>query len=117
MRKFIQNKPFLSSMLLNLGLFFVFFTVFYCRYGTTDDIEMQMVLAGKGVLQEPSAYLRWTHIFIGQVLSSLYSYLPSFPWYSLYLSLAHFLGMSAVLYSILILKSNLFRLTVFVICF
>ena len=117
MRKFIQNKPFLASMILNLGLFLVFFTIFYSRYGTTDDVEMQMVLSGKGVLQDPSAYLRWTHIYIGYLLSTLYSYLPSIPWYGLYLSFAHLLGMTAILYSILILKTNLFRLSFFVLCF
>lgn len=117
MRQFIQNKPLLSSLLLNLVLFIAFLSLFYTRFGTTDDVEMQMVLAGTGILQESSANLRWTHIFIGQVLSNLYTYFPSLPWYGLYLTFAHLLGMSAILYSILILKSSLFRILVFVACF
>lgn len=117
MRQFIQNKPFLSSLLINLVLFIAFLSIFYTRFGTTDDVEMQMVLAGTGIIQESSANLRWTHIFIGEILSNLYSTFPSIPWYGLYLTLAHLLGMSAILYSILILKSSLFRVTIFMACF
>ncbi|BDS09763.1 hypothetical protein [Aureispira anguillae] len=117
MRQYIQNKPFLSSLLLNLGLFLVFLGLFYTRYGTTDDVEMQMVLAGKGIIQESSANLRWTHIFIGQVLSSLYSWFPDAPWYGWYLTTAHLLGMTAILYSIVLLKLSWFRIATFVVCF
>lgn len=117
MRQFIQNKPFLSSIGLNLVLFIAFLSIFYTRFGTTDDVEMQMVLAGTGIIQESSANLRWTHIFIGQVLSNLYTFFPSLPWYGLYLTFAHLLGMSAILYSILLLKSSLFRVFIFIACF
>jgi hypothetical protein len=117
MRQFIQNNPFISSLLINLGLFLVFLGLFYTRYGTTDDVEMQMVLAGKCVLLEPSAYLRYTHIFIGEIISTLYTWMPSIPWYGCYLTLAHLLGMIAILYSILIFKSSLFRVAAFIACF
>lgn len=117
MRHYIQNKPFLSSLLINLLLFVVFLGIFYTRFGTTDDVEMQMVLAGKGILGAPSAQLRWSHIFIGQVLSQCYTWLPNIPWYGLYLTAAHFLGMTAILYSVLLLKASLFRTAVFVLCF
>lgn len=117
MRQFFQHRPFLGSLLLNLALMVGFFSIFYTRFGTTDDVEMQMVLAGKAVLQEPSAYLRWTHIFIGQLLSSLYTYFPTTPWYGLYLCAAHFIGLSAILYSILIHKASLFRIAIFISVF
>lgn len=117
MRQIMQNKPFLSSLLINLVLFIAFLSIFYTRFGTTDDVEMQMVLAGTGIVQESSANLRWTHIFIGEILSNLYAFFPSLPWYGLYLTLVHLIGMSAILYSILILKSSLFRIAVFIACF
>lgn len=117
MRAFIQKRPFLFSCCYNLILLIGFFSLFYTRFGTTDDVEMQMVLAGKAVLQEPSAYLRWTHIFIGQLLSSLYASLPNQPWYGYYLATAHFLGLTAILYSILKLKTSLFRVAFYTLCF
>lgn len=117
MRQSIHTKPFLASAAINGLLFLLFLSIFYTRYGTTDDVEMQMVLAGKGVLQEPSAHLRWTHLFIGQVLSTLYTWLPSLPWYGWYLTLAHFLGMTAILYSILIIKASWYRVAFFAMCF
>lgn len=117
MRQYIQNYPFLSSLLINLGLFLLFLGIFYTRFGTTDDLEMQMVLAGKGILQESSPHLRWTHIFIGQILSNLYSYFPNSPWYGIYLTAAHLWGTTAILYSILILKFSLFRISIYILCF
>ncbi|WP_052592458.1 hypothetical protein [Aureispira sp. CCB-QB1] len=117
MRQLIKKQPFLSSLFINLVLFVVFLSIFYTRFGTTDDVEMQMVLAGTGIIQESSANLRWSHIFLGHLLSNLYIYFPSLPWYGLYLTVAHLLGMSAILYSILILKPSYYRVAIFVACF
>ncbi len=117
MQTFLAKKPLLSSILINLGLFFLFYSIFYSRFGTTDDIEMQMVLAGKILLQEPSAYLRYSHIFTAQILSTLYSWFPATSWYSYGLVTAHFLGLTALLYSILKLKPSLFRLAFYLLCF
>lgn len=117
MRSLLQQKPFLSSALFN-ALFFGFcLSLLYTRFGTTDDLEMQMVLAGKGLLSEASANLRWTHLFIGTPLSTAYKVFPSVPWYGIYLTLAHCMGMTAILYSVLVLQANYWRLGVFAVFF
>ncbi len=117
MQNHLRTKTFLTSLLINTGLFILFFILIYTRFGTTDDVEMQMVLSGQGVLQEPSAYLRYSHLLIGQVLSTLYTWFPDIPWYGSYLTMAHLTGMTAILYSILIMKPDKFRFMVFIFCF
>jgi hypothetical protein len=117
MRPFLEKSPFLASLGINLLLFTIFYSVFYSRFGTTDDIEMQMVLAGKMVLQEPSAYLRYTHIGVGWLLSSLYSSFPDTSWYTYCMVSAHLFGMTALLYAVLKLKSSFFRLATYLIFF
>ena len=105
-----QAYPFLSSLCLTFLFFIAFFCCFTSQYGTTDDVEMQMVLSGYGVLQAPSPYLRYTHIGIGQAIATLYELAPSIPWYGSYLYAAHFLGFWAISYSFLALQAGLFRL-------
>lgn len=117
MRSFLEKKPFLASLCINTLLFFVFYIVFYSRFGTTDDIEMQMVLAGKMVLQEPSPYLRYSHIVVGWLLSTLYSWFPSISWYTYCLVSAHLMGMTALLYVVLKLKPSYFRLAAYFLLF
>lgn len=117
MRSLLQQKPFLSSALLNALFFGLCLSLLYTRFGTTDDLEMQMVLAGKSLLAEPSANLRWTHLFIGSPLSAAYRAFPSVPWYGWYLTLAHWMGMTAILYSILIRHASFFRLSIFMAFF
>jgi len=117
LRKYVQQQPLVTSICINLLLFIAFYTTFYSRFGTTDDVEMQMILAGKGVLQSPSAYLRYTHLWIGQLLSTLYTYFPARPWYGYYLISAHFVGMTFLLYALLQIKASLFRIAVYSIIF
>lgn len=117
MHSFLQKKPFLSSVLLNTLFFGLCLSLLYTRFGTTDDLEMQMVLAGKCLVAESSPNLRWTHLFIGNVLSTAYRTFPTIPWYGLYLTLAHWMGMTAILYSILVRQSSFLRLGVFTIFF
>ena len=113
----LQQKPFLSSILLNTLLFAICLSLLYTRFGTTDDLEMQMVLAGKSLLAEPSPNLRWTHLFIGTPLATAYRIFPSFPWYGWYLTAAHWLGMTAILYSVLLRQTSFLRLGVFLTFF
>lgn len=117
MRTFLQKQPLLSSLFVNLGLFLLTYTLFYSRFGTTDDIEMQMVLSGKMVLQTPSAYLRYSHIWVGEMLSSLYTFFPAISWYTYCLVSAHFAGMTMLLYSILKLNNTPFRLMTYIALF
>lgn len=117
MKYFLEKYPFLSSLFINTTLLFLFYNIFYSRFGTTDDVEMQMVLAGKMILQEPSAYLRYSHIIIGTILSNLYQWFPDTSWYTYLLVSAHLGGLTALLYTIFKIKTSLFRLATYLICF
>lgn len=102
----LQRYPFLSSLGINALLFALFLGTWYTRYGTTDDVEMQLVVAGQCVLPDPSAQLRWTHWILGQCLSTLYTWVPSMPWYGYYLTSTHFMGMTLLLYWWLVVRPN-----------
>lgn len=104
--RLLQRYPFLSSLVINTLLFMLFLGIWYTRYGTTDDVEMQLVVAGQCVLPEPTAQLRWTHWILGECLSSLYTWMPGMPWYGYYLTLTHFVGMTLLLYWWLTVRPN-----------
>ena len=65
------------------------------RYGSNDDLTLQLLLQGLGAAQPvdnlPIYFLGWAHI-----TAALYTWLPAFPWYdclqvaSLYVVLATF---------------------------
>lgn len=117
MRQLIRQRPFLASLLINILLFGLFLTIFYTRYGTTDDVEAQLILSGKVLVPEPYGYMRWTHMFLSQCLAQLYTWMPNLPWYGWSLTFAHAVGMTAILYSILVLRPSYFRLAIFTLGF
>lgn len=115
--RLLQRYPFLSSLGTNALLFALFLGIWYTRYGTTDDVEMQLVVAGQCVLPAPSAQLRWTHWILGQCLSTLYTWIPSIPWYGYYLTFTHFMGMTLLLYWWLVVRPNGWTIGFFTVFF
>ena len=117
MHRLLERHPFWSSLALNALLFALFLGIWSTRFGTTDDLEMQLVVAGQCVLLEPSAYLRWTHLLLGHLLSTLYTWMPGLPWYGGYLTLTHYVGMSLLLYTWLVARPDRWTLALFVAFF
>jgi len=83
-----------NTLWISLGINVVLFLLFYCccypHYGTVDDTEMQLVLSGQILIPEPQAEVRWFHWWLGSLISTLYKWNATVPWYGLHLFAAHF---------------------------
>ena len=113
MQHSLKKYTFLYSILNNFILFILLFLLFDPQYGTTDDSEMQMILSGNHVFNEPYPILRYSSFFIGLFLSKLYEIQGHIPWYGIYLILAHFLGCTLILYTYLKINPSRFKLGYF----
>ena len=71
--------------------------VFPPCYGAIDDVHLTMIVSGVGVCPRPDCHTLFPHIWLGQLLSWLYSAQSSVPWYGLLLSFANVLSYSLVL--------------------
>lgn len=58
-------------------------------YQTDDDAAMHLRAAGVVLTSEPSEFLLFMHPVIGWLLSTLYRWLPDWPWYPLHHLFAH----------------------------
>ena len=105
-RRFNISNALFISILAHLFLWILVLFTFDSKYGTTDDLEMEMILSGRNMLLEPSYFLRYTHIFIGYALYQLYQWTDQIPWYGIYLLSTAILGLSAILYASLKLAKN-----------
>lgn len=105
------------SIATNSALFAVCYFLLYPVFGTVDDSEMQLVMSGQMLVPEPQAEVRWSHWFLGMVLSNLYRLNNTVPWYALSFYLAHFLSMVGLLYVLLRLQGSYWRLGMFIATF
>ncbi len=71
--------------------------VFPPCYGAIDDVHLTMIVSGVGVCPRPDCHTMFPHIWLGQLLSCLYSVQSRVPWYGLLLSLANVFSYSLVL--------------------
>ncbi|MGE3316281.1 MAG: hypothetical protein AB7O26_14285 [Planctomycetaceae bacterium] len=67
-------------------------------YESGDDAAMMQIVSGL-MTGEPSDRLVFTNVFIGKVLSTLYTWNQSIDWYSLYLMGVHLLSSAARLFA------------------
>ncbi len=70
-------------------------------YETNDDVFMTMIASGTGICTSPDEHLVFTNITIGHLLSCLYTWAPTVPWYGCYLFSIHFAAQVALLYCVL----------------
>ncbi|MDZ4818865.1 MAG: hypothetical protein SGJ20_07825 [Planctomycetota bacterium] len=66
-------------------MFAVTFGVFVPGFDTNDDAIMSMIASGVGFGLKPDEHLIFSNVLIGQVLKTMYTWLPSVPWYGCYL--------------------------------
>lgn len=71
--------------------------VFPPCYGSIDDVHLTMIVSGVGVCPRPDCHTLFPHIWLGQLLSWLYTKQSNLPWYGLLLSLANIFSYSLVL--------------------
>lgn len=83
-----------SLLILAGAVLFFLFVILFCRphYQTNDDIGILLLAQGLVCAQKPDPHLLFTHIFLGNILSSLYTANPHLPWYVLYLYGCHFIA-------------------------
>ncbi|HSQ37563.1 MAG TPA: hypothetical protein VLS92_06710 [Acidimicrobiia bacterium] len=86
----------LWALALSAAMVVVFILTLSPGYETNDDVGMQAMV--DGTMGEHSPHLVFTNVLIGLVLSTLYRAVDWFPWYGLYLYLAHFACLLTVVY-------------------
>ncbi len=99
---FIEKKPFLATLFLNILIFTFFFFTLNAGFNANDDFEMLSIVSG--IKSEPSEMMVFTNIIIGKILVNLYKFNIHIPWYSLYLIFGIFLSNLSLVY--LLFKIN-----------
>ena len=101
----LMSKNLRVSFALNLLLFVAFYSFFGAKFISNDDT--MMLLESSGMLTgTPSAFLINTNIIIGYILSALYGFVPSLPWYTLNLIFTLFL-VCVLFYYVLLEKAGI----------
>ncbi|MCX7735835.1 MAG: hypothetical protein N2319_03890 [Candidatus Kapabacteria bacterium] len=108
LQKFLQEKPFLFSLVLNTILFAFFFISLTPNFNTNDDYELLSIVAGR--YGEPSEMMVFTNVIIGKILVSLYKFNIHIPWYSLYLIFGIFISNIVLTYLLFKFQPNLLTL-------
>ena len=98
---FLSRKPLLVSLLINAVLFTIIYLAYTWHFRTNDDMGMLLRAAGVSKVTEPSAFILYSNIIIGWVLSMLYQLSLSIPWYALYMTASMFVAHVVILYVVL----------------
>jgi len=85
------------SFLFAAAIFVLCVIVFPPCYGAIDDVHLTMIVSGVGVCPHPDCHTLFPHIWLGKLLSWLYTVQSSVPWYGLLRSLANVFSYSLVL--------------------
>ena len=97
-REFSYRRPLLSAIFVVTALLLAAIFIFPPSYDTNDDPMMSLIVAGKGVCQQPDEHLVFTHFFLGRLLKTLYIAAPLIPWYGVYLVAVHAAAHVALVY-------------------
>ena len=111
-----KSKALLLSFALAAGTYFLFFLFFDPGYDTNDDPGM-MALASGLFRSEASPFMVFTHVSIGYVLKALYSWMPSVPWYAVYLYAFQILAWTLIAHALLTLHRGREAVVFFVATF
>lgn len=96
-------KTLLTSLLIAGGFIAVCYAAIGLpRFETIDDIWMAAIAAGVGVVDRPDEHILWTNFLIGLGLKSLNTVSPGLPWYGIYMLVLDFIGVSTLLFLLLI---------------
>jgi hypothetical protein len=85
------------SFLFAAAIFALCVIAFPPCYGAIDDVHLTMIVSGVGVCPRPDCHTLFPHIWLGKLLSWLYTVQSRVPWYGLLLSLANVFSYSLVL--------------------
>ncbi|OFX88786.1 MAG: hypothetical protein A2W99_04775 [Bacteroidetes bacterium GWF2_33_16] len=109
--RYLNSNLLLTSVLINLILFIIVYTLFIPVYNTNDDVAMMFIVSGVRNFTQPSEFMIFSNIFIGYILKILYNIYNNFIWYELYLIFCLFISHVAILY-VLICRSISKKITI-----
>jgi hypothetical protein len=81
----LRANPWAYAVIINLLLIFIASQIFVIRFETSDDTGMLLKVSGTSWVQHPTAFISFSHVFIGWTLKTLYTLLPGISWYGMYL--------------------------------
>ncbi len=107
--------PLLIVAVITLLYFIIQLSVFVPHYQTNDDVGMLFIASGTGSSIAPDEHLRYSHIFLGFLLKTLFSITRNIPWYGLYHYLVHCISILALGYSLLSQRRSLRNVMLFIL--
>jgi hypothetical protein len=93
-----EKKPFLLSIILNLGLFILNYLLFVPAFNTNDDVGMMLKVSGISNFAESTHLMLYSNVIIGYILEFFYKLFGNFIWYEMYLVLAMYLSFVTFFY-------------------
>lgn len=96
-----RQRPLLFAAALVTLLFALVIWLMPPAFQTNDDAIMCMIASGQGISLSPDEHLVFTNALIGKMLKTLYTEIPSFPWYGWYLVATQWVATIALLYCLL----------------
>jgi hypothetical protein len=97
-----KSKPLVLALLIAMGGLLTYFLLLgQPIWGENDDVAMSLISAGVWFAKEPSAGLFFIHPLYGAVISNLYKWQPSIPWYALAFLLVIGMALASMNYAIL----------------
>ncbi len=94
--KFIQTRPALFSVIIASFCILLLISLSPMRYETIDDFFMYGIASGF-LGGTPDEHLMYTNFFLGILLKTLFSAIPSINWYGFYLITTHIIAWAVIL--------------------
>ena len=116
LKDFAQDQKLISSLLLNMLLFGLFFLFFTPRFESNDDISMMGIASGI-FLEGPNEFLIFINIIIGKLLKYLYLAMPLYNWYVIFFYAVQYFAMVIFFYLILKHSSNVYNYLLYIAFF
>ncbi len=108
-------QPFLLVFVAPIALIISIVLAFPPHWMTIDDVTMSLALAG--LTGAPDEHIKCMHPIIGFLLKGLYLSSQSIPWYGFFHLLLHSIGLSFILYALLLSRKTAEALVLFCIFF
>jgi len=108
----LQRCPFWTAVLATAALGLGTLAFFNPCYETNDDVMMNLIAAGRAVVDRPEEHLLFINVVLGWPLSRLYMLAPAVPWYGISQLAALLAAAAGTAYALLRINPSLRRLVV-----
>src|SRR5262249_33257293 len=97
-----RSRILVTQVLLTIGLPLAAWSLarglFVPLYQSNDDLGMMMLARGIGIVGQPTPYLLYVHISLGQLLVSLYERWPEWEWYRVLMDVTQLMSTATVVW-------------------